>query len=190
MGPGSVKTRSDLVVMPCGKTNVRASGALRLTTGLKIPDACIPRGVFTQPGPIPDIQTPRSRMGARVWSNSRARRPPKHCHHGAADCCSGRFAVRHRRRSIRGLLLVPAARHARLQRLWKVHLTSSTDPSQTHGHSSPHCHFFRILSVANFVAMSRAPDAIAGTSGSTPVPSQFVFEIGFIERANGTAITK
>jgi hypothetical protein len=25
VGPGSVKTRSDLVVMPCGKTNVRAS---------------------------------------------------------------------------------------------------------------------------------------------------------------------
>jgi hypothetical protein len=44
------KTRSDLVVMPCGKTNVRA---LVLSPPHHRPQnsGCIPRGVLTQPGP-------------------------------------------------------------------------------------------------------------------------------------------
>jgi hypothetical protein len=47
-----------------------------------------------------------------------------------------------------------------------------------------------ILLFANSSALSSASAALTETSGSTPVPSQFVFEIGFMARANGTPIMK
>jgi hypothetical protein len=43
---------------------------------------------------------------------------------------------------------------------------------------------------ASFLATSSASAAGTLTSGSTPVPSQFVLETGFIARANGTPIVK
>jgi hypothetical protein len=50
----------------------------------------------------------------------------------------------------------------------------------------PQLYFF----AASFLATSSASAADTLTSGSTPVPSQFVFEIGLIALANGTPIMK
>jgi hypothetical protein len=50
--------------------------------------------------------------------------------------------------------------------------------------------YFLICSAAIFLATSSASLAGTLTSGSTPVPSQFVFEMGFTARANGTPIMK
>lgn len=46
------------------------------------------------------------------------------------------------------------------------------------------------LAAANSSAFCRASAALTFTSGSTPVPSQFVLVIGFTARANGTPIMK
>lgn len=51
-------------------------------------------------------------------------------------------------------------------------------------------YFFLICSAAIFLATSSASAAGTFTSGSTPVPSQLVFEIGLTARANGTPIEK
>src|SRR5690349_10080928 len=50
--------------------------------------------------------------------------------------------------------------------------------------------FFLISSTAIFFATSRAWSAGTLTSGSTPVPSQFVLERGLMARANGTPMLK
>src|SRR5258708_9228293 len=55
LGPGCVKTRSDLVVMRCG-ARIFALFVLRAPTRLKNHGALLPRSVFTQPGSIPDMR--------------------------------------------------------------------------------------------------------------------------------------
>jgi hypothetical protein len=50
--------------------------------------------------------------------------------------------------------------------------------------------FAWIFSLASFSAVARASVAGTFTSGSTPVPSQFVFATGSSDFANGTPIMK
>ena len=54
IGPGRVKTKSNLVVALSGG-GIFAFFALSVTTSLKIPGAVIPRRVFTRPGSLSDM---------------------------------------------------------------------------------------------------------------------------------------
>jgi hypothetical protein len=61
-GLGSVKTKSDLVLMLSGGQISAFFFALRITTELKTPGAAIPRRVFTRPG----VKTLRGMTAPRI----------------------------------------------------------------------------------------------------------------------------
>src|SRR5258707_11368779 len=61
---------------------------------------------------------------------------------------------------------------------------------QSEAKAAPTYNGLRIASLASRFAVSRASDGGTSTSGLTPVPSQFVFVIGFIARPVGTHTAK
>jgi len=87
------------------------------------------------------------------------------------------------------LILYDARRMRRYPVSTRINPVANDDASLSGGMGVRHSCCGSLL-FANSSAFSSASAAFTGTSGSTPVPSQFVFEIGFIARANGTPIMK